>query len=388
LVFSGLLILAFTSLSFSQPIFDTPVNLGAKINTSAYEADPFWDGPRKRIYFVSTRDGSEDIWYSDWTDTGWADVKKLGPQINSLERELSPSVSPDGQRFYYVTFSRPGAANVWDIWVSMYDSNLNDWGTPSELPCPVNTPGVEYSGRVGPDGKTLYFFSTLGSCDSIQQSGLLFSMFDSITGWSRPQSLGPNINNGNDPQYATVEADGSWLYFERLVPDGMSIFVSPWNGSSWGQAFDLRPQIGGRAGAPSITPSGESLFFAGSTDLGGFGIADIFLSVRVPSGISDDDKKLFPTNFDLYQNYPNPFNGQTRIGFSVSRSAGKMTSLNIYNISGQLVRSLLKNELAFGKQEQNWDGRDETGKEVSSGIYLYELRVGNQRVVKKAILIK
>lgn len=374
---------------YSQPLFAPPVNLGPKINSAFYEADPFWNGPRKRLYFVSTRDGSEDIWYSDWTDTGWTNAQKLGPQINSSGNiEHSPSVSPDGQKLFYVTFSRPGAQYPWDFWVSTWDSNLNDWGTPVELPCPVNTPGTEFSGKIAPDGRTLYFYSSQGSCDSVQQSGLLFSVFDSLTGWSRPQGLGSNVNTGNGSQYPSITEDSQWLYFDQFVSDGKSIFVSPWTGSEWGPAFDLRPQIGGRAGTPSISPSGDSLFFAGSTDLGGFGMADIFLSVQVPTDVSDEKKNLLPTSFELYQNYPNPFNGQTMLSFFASKSLESPVSLTIYNILGKPVRHLLWNSPATGNFEVIWDSRDNSGKEVASGVYLYELRVGNQRVVKKAVIIR
>ncbi len=370
--------------SFSQPLFDPPVNLGPKINSSAYEADPFWDGPRKRLYFVSARDGSEDIWYSDWTDTGWTNAQKLGPEINSLERELSPSVSPDGQKFYYITFARPGAINPWDIWVSSWDSSLNDWGTPFELGCPVNTPGVEYSSKIGPDGIALYFFSTNGNCDSFfQQSGLLYSVFDSLIGWSIPQSLGPNINAGGGEEYASITADSSWLYFQRNA----GTFASPWTDSGWGPAFNLTPQMGERGFTPSIVPSGESLFFY-TPLLGGFGNGDIFLMELQTTRVGEGKEARFPNDFELRQNYPNPFNVQTQISFFVSKNAKGTINLTIYNLLGQPIRHLLKNESKRGEMIQTWDGLDDDGKEVSTGVYFYELRIGNQRSVKKAVLVK
>ena len=82
----------------AQPLFAPPVNLGPKINTTGVESDPFWDGLRKRLYFLSSRDGgSRKIYYSDWTDTGWTGPVKLGPQINT-GGEFSPSVAADGQK--------------------------------------------------------------------------------------------------------------------------------------------------------------------------------------------------------------------------------------------------------------------------------------------------
>jgi len=86
-------VLLLSGVAFSQPLFAPPVNLGPKINTSAFESDPFWDEPRKRLYFLSAREGgSPKIYFADWTDTGWTDPVKLGPQINTGD-EQSPSVS-------------------------------------------------------------------------------------------------------------------------------------------------------------------------------------------------------------------------------------------------------------------------------------------------------
>ncbi len=387
---AGFFLLAFTSLSISQPVFGPPQNLGSTINSQWYESDPFWDAPRKRLYFVrsSPMTGGEDIFYSDWNDLGWWEVPIPVIAINTGEIEHSPSVSPDGQKLYFVTFNRPGAQNAWDVWVSAWDSSQNNWGTPVELPCPVNTPGTEFSGRIGPDGKTLYLYSTLGNCSFPQQSGLLHSVFDSVNGWAIPQSLGPNINNGRGADYASVTQDSKWLYFDRdaVEGDGTSIFVSPWMETGWGPAFDLRPQIGERAGTPSVIPSGDSLFFA-TPLLTSLGNRDIFVMTRISTGVAEEGTQL-PRGFELYQNHPNPFNAETHIPLFVSASSKGLVSLTVYSILGQPIRQLLKDEAFTGKNIQVWDGRDDLGKEVSSGIYLYVLRVGNERVVKKAVLIR
>ncbi len=327
-----------------------------------------------------------DIWCAEWLDTGWADPKPLSSTINTPSNEQSPSLTPDGQKLFYVGFSRPGWPNAWDIWMSTWDSNLNDWGTPVNLGCPVNTPGVEFSAKIGPDGKTLYFHSTRGTCDSLGQlEDLYSSVWDSVTGWSTPQILG--VSTGNAEYYVSIQADGQWLYFDRGVSDGKSIFVAPWTGSGWGPAYDLRPQIGERAGTPFITPSGESLFFS-TTLLNSFGERDIFVMRLAPSGVEDEIGQNSPRNFELFQNYPNPFNGTTKIPFSVSSSAKESVELSIYNLLGQPVRTLLHAAKVSGKREIAWDGRNDDGKEVGSGIYFYKLKVGDEVAVRKAVLIK
>jgi Tol biopolymer transport system component len=245
------------------------VNLGPKINTSAVESDPFWDAPRKRLYFE--RDA--DIWYADWTDTSWANPVKLGPQLNTgPDGEKSPSVSPDGQKLYFVAGARQGF--LWDIWVSTWNPSANDWGTPVNVGPPVNTSGVEFSAKLSPDGQSLYFDS-----DGDLRCGFYVSRWNG-SGWSAPQ---PVLIPGGECgliEYPSVTADGRWIYFDQFVNDGKSSFVSRWNGSAWEQAVDLRPQVGERSGTPFITPSGDSLFIASGAALGGFGSLDIFLMER------------------------------------------------------------------------------------------------------------
>lgn len=86
------------------------------------------------------------------------------------------------------------------------------------------------------------------------------------------------------------------------------------------------------------------------------------------------------------QNYPNPFNPSTTISFSIP-SASKV-EFSIYNIKGQKVKTLINNKLAEGKHNITWNGTDDFGKLVSSGIYLYRINAGNQTEVMKMLLMK
>ena len=85
-------------------------------------------------------------------------------------------------------------------------------------------------------------------------------------------------------------------------------------------------------------------------------------------------------------NYPNPFNPNTTIQFSLP--AATNVRLNIYNIVGQKVLTLVDDYLPSGDHSVVWDGRDERGREVSSGIYLYRLVTENQALTRKMTLIK
>ena len=95
--------------------------------------------------------------------------------------------------------------------------------------------------------------------------------------------------------------------------------------------------------------------------------------------------------FQLSQNYPNPFNLSTTIQFRVgSLEFGEPipTTLKIYNILGEEVRTLVDEKKKPGQYQLIWDGKDGKGKEVSSGIYFYVLKCGQYKQNKKMILIK
>ncbi len=91
-------------------------------------------------------------------------------------------------------------------------------------------------------------------------------------------------------------------------------------------------------------------------------------------------------NIKLHGNYPNPFNPTTRISFSLSNEA--VIELIIYNVKGQKVKTLYSGLTEKGDHALIWQGKDDDGKDVSSGLYLYKLKVGDQEFSKKMLLLK
>ncbi len=89
---------------------------------------------------------------------------------------------------------------------------------------------------------------------------------------------------------------------------------------------------------------------------------------------------------ELDQNHPNPFNPTTEIRFSVANS-GK-GSLRIYNLRGELVRTLMAGDIAAGSGSVLWNGLSDEGRQVSSGVYFYRLTVGNEALSKRMVLLK
>ncbi len=88
----------------------------------------------------------------------------------------------------------------------------------------------------------------------------------------------------------------------------------------------------------------------------------------------------------LHNNYPNPFNPETNISFSIP--VEQDVKLTIYNLKGQKVRQLVNGQLALGKHSIVWEGKDDTGKQVGSGLYFYKLKTDKKEITKKMLLLK
>jgi Peptidase family C25/FlgD Ig-like domain len=100
-----------------------------------------------------------------------------------------------------------------------------------------------------------------------------------------------------------------------------------------------------------------------------------------------EDLNLIPQTA-LLQNYPNPFNPNTTISFSVESDIAESTELIIFNLKGQKVRQLVKDQLSAGQHSVDWNGKDDNNKQVSSGVYFYKLSAGKINLIRKMVLIK
>lgn len=96
--------------------------------------------------------------------------------------------------------------------------------------------------------------------------------------------------------------------------------------------------------------------------------------------------KTLPDGFTLYQNYPNPFNPATQIEFSLSSASD--VRLTVYDLLGREVSRLVYGRLEAGHHRTTWNGRNQHGQVVSSGVYFYRLLVGNKEQTRKMILMK
>jgi len=109
-----------------------------------------------------------------------------------------------------------------------------------------------------------------------------------------------------------------------------------------------------------------------------------FLNEGAPNGVEDIQAKV--SSFRLMQNYPNPFNPTTTIQYEVIQNGH--VSLKIYNLTGELVRTLVNTEQAAGIYNQTWDGLDYNGKKLPSGLYIYRYITNDFVKSKKMMMLK
>ncbi|MFA5052228.1 MAG: T9SS type A sorting domain-containing protein, partial [Patescibacteria group bacterium] len=170
--------------------------------------------------------------------------------------------------------------------------------------------------------------------------------------------------------------------------DGKSDIVVAYQYSTWETRFHVFLSTGtsyvyqGNAGWFSSTGYGTILMkslLVGDIDISEEGFAKANIPEVVVSSV-------LPTEFQLYQNYPNPFNPSTTICYSLPEAS--QVSLRIINILGQEVMTLVDQYQSAGNYAIEWDGANQSGKRVASGIYFYRLCAGNFTQSKKMLLLK
>ena len=219
------------------------------------------------------------------------------------------------------------------------------------------------------------------------------------------------------PNYQVTNQDSK----DNLVPDSeadMVLFYTIGGAGNWWTPSDLVAGIKFENDLFKVVVFGfgfESIRADGQDFHGQYCSQPHFVMERVLNwlrGSSDvfdwgEEFANLPKAIHLYQNYPNPFNAVTSIQYAVCSRQTKTVdggkavdgsqfmvhcplhaTLKIYNVRGQLVRTLVDEEKPPGSYSVVWDGRDQRGYEVSSGIYFYQLKTKGHSEVRKMILLK
>ncbi|MFC2075693.1 aryl-sulfate sulfotransferase [candidate division KSB1 bacterium] len=131
--------------------------------------------------------------------------------------------------------------------------------------------------------------------------------------------------------------------------------------------------------APDLVEGASYALVFEGVDFAGNQAAPVSTSIKTTS-------PNLPVRIDLSQNHPNPFNPMTTIEFALPRES--LISLVVYNTTGQKVRELTSGHQAAGSHRVEWDGRDDSGRPVGSGVYFYRLQTGDFSRTRKMVLLK
>jgi hypothetical protein len=140
--------------------------------------------------------------------------------------------------------------------------------------------------------------------------------------------------------------------------------------------------------ADTLNPDGRSMWYDDAEGWSSWPHADWIIRTvyTTPVGIFEADGGGHPDQFELGQNYPNPFNPSTTIEYAMPEP-GSIT-LTVYNGLGQRIRRLDLGYKGAGVHRIDWDGRDQKGQPVASGVYYYSLTAGDRTQTRKMVLLK
>jgi len=203
--------------------------------------------------------------------------------------------------------------------------------------------------------------------------------------------VGNGMANGGD-FLLLISPDGAYDMY--MSYEGKYNIAGPTSSVVDGIDFELRCETDVAASDPSITRNPDGDISVGNPFVQITTIIDSIYwtpgqtvdgNNMIVVGINDDESEL-PSNFKLFNNYPNPFNPSTIIKAAIPNS--QYVSLKVYNINGELVTTLVNETLNAGYHQFEWNGTNNEGQRVSSGIYFYQISAGELYQVKKMMLLK
>ncbi len=270
----------------------------------------------------------------------------------------------------------PGTAkNVITVgaWVSKKswtDLDNNPLSVPSAV---VNTaagfssPGPSRDGRVKPEisapgqmiGSTLSNEARPGGPYSI---------------WNSPISNSPNAFILRDNRHAIGNGTS---FAAPLVAGGIALMLQS------------NPNLDAVQIRKALTTTAKTDGFTGAVpnDQWGYGKADFLAALNYVTSVEEDPGSSTPPQaFSLLANYPNPFNPETQIAYEIPLAA--RVEIAVFDMLGRQVRTLLADQATAGRHQIIWDGRNDQGQLLTSGVYVYQMRAGDFAASKKMVLLR
>jgi subtilisin family serine protease len=208
----------------------------------------------------------------------------------------------------------------------------------------------------------------------------LKASFSSYGTWVDVSAPGVDIastyHNYNDPNYDYFAVMSGTSMATPMVAGLAALVKSMYPAYTW---LDIHNRIE----ATTDNIDGLNPSYAGKLGTGRVNACRAIGGNPVPK---ETPEAKVPAEFSLYQNYPNPFNPGTTISFYLPERSD--VNLSIFNILGEKVKTLYCGDMAAGSHSMTWNGTNDAGNAVSTGVYLYKMTAGEKSVTKKMSLLK
>lgn len=244
---------------------------------------------------------------------------------------------------------------------------------------------------------TFYAFATNGSSYNINLNDGTYNSLPTILINLSAVAVNPITNEFWASRFALAGQNIDKVYkFSVLTGDTLFVGKAGTNtllqGLSFSSDGELYAVIGGATQMSRLLSIDQLTGLADT--IGSVGLNNLLglaFNGSAPTDIRDDITNIIPSEFKLEQNYPNPFNPSTTIEFSLPKASD--VKVVIYNLLGEEVNVLVNRQLNAGTHKTIWNSNDNSGKQLSSGVYFYELRAnssdGNEfKQIRKMVLLK
>ncbi len=329
-------------------------------------------------------------------DTATGDFTVRGPLTGLTGYVTGMTVDPTDETIYLTVTDGSSAGFLYTV--NPEDGTPSLIGTITNMAIPIaigaSPAGILYSYDITTDSlyvidKATAFGSAVASLDfnATNAQGMDFDPTDGLcylasytspNGYLRTVDLNTGITTiiGAFPNQ---EIDG----FGILKTGLPWVYAQPTSGTILpGDSAEINVYWYGKIPAEIVVPM-DGYFHIASDDTSS---PNVSVSLHLDVAVSADENENQPVRYHLAQNFPNPFNPSTTIRYDIKK-AGKV-SLKIYNTLGQEVRTLVNGYRTAGNQTVIWDGKNNQGKSVSSGIYFYRLEAGSFVKTMKMLLVR
>jgi hypothetical protein len=377
-------------------------------------------------------------------DTAW--VRRYNGPVNSVDG--ASAITVDSSRNVYVTGASYGGSETKNdyatikyysngdtAWVRRYNGpgNDDDQAKAIVVDGSGNTYVTGQSGGSGssddyatikyyPNGDTAWVRRYNGPVNGNDRATAI-----AVDGSNNVYVTGYSDSTGSTQDYATIKYDssGNELWVKRydcangtdmpyaIAVDGSNnVYVTGYSGcggvtifdyvtikyysngdTAWLRKYHGPVEYGADYAYALAVDSAGNVYVTGESQGSGTGYdyCTIKYSPKSTDVKDETEGQEKPSEFALSQNYPNPFNPATTIRFKVEGRRLKVplhTTLKIYNVLGEVVRTLVDEEKLPGDHTIQWDGKNNKGEQLASGVYFYELKIGDYTSSKKMVLLK